>query len=156
MPLELLEPGTIAPAFTAKDQNGNDVSLSDFRGKKVILYFYPKDDTPGCTKEACNFRDNFADLKEQGFEVLGVSPDSESSHQKFISKYDLNFTLLADENKEVIMAYKAWGEKNNYGKKYMGLHRVTYLIDEEGKIEHIIKRVKTAEATEQILKKYAN
>lgn len=147
------EKGQQAPDFAGKDQNGNQVKLSDYRGKKVILYFYPKDDTPGCTKEACNLRDNYQELKNQGFEILGVSVDDEASHQKFIDKYDLPFTLIADTDKEIVNQYGVWGEKNMYGKKFMGTNRWTYIIDEEGKIEHIFKKVKSADHTAQILEK---
>lgn len=151
---ELLAVGTVAPAFTVKDQDGNDVSLSDFSGKKVILYFYPKDNTPGCTKEACNLRDNHSMLQEKGFVVLGVSTDSEKSHQKFITKFDLPFALLADTEKDIHGKYHAWGEKKMYGRTYEGTYRVTYIIDEEGKIEHVIPKVKTGEHTSQVLALY--
>jgi peroxiredoxin Q/BCP len=149
-----LKPGDNAPDFTAKDQNGNNVSLSDYKGKKVILYFYPKDLTPGCTTQACNFRDNASLLKEKGFEVVGVSADDEKKHQKFIEKHDLNFTLLADTDKKVIQDYGVWGEKKFMGKVYDGIHRESFVIDENGKIEHVINKVKTKEATEQILAMY--
>ncbi len=142
--------GDRAPAITAKDQQGNTVNLSDFKGKKVILYFYPKDNTPGCTTEACNFRDNYQSLKQDGFEVIGVSTDSEQSHQKFIEKFELPFTLLADEDQKIVNDYGVWAEKNMYGKKYMGTNRTTFVIDEEGKIEHIIKKVDNKNATQQI------
>ena len=146
----ILKPGDQAPAFTARDQHGREVSLRDFKGKKVILYFYPKDSTPGCTTEACNFRDNYQSLLADGFEVIGVSTDSEQSHQKFISKYDLPFTLLADENKELVNAYGVWGEKNLYGVRFMGTNRRTFLIDEQGMITHIIKKVDNKNASRQI------
>jgi len=149
-----LNEGDKAPDFTAKDQNGKEVSLSDFAGKKVVLYFYPKDDTPGCTKEACNFRDNYSVLKEKGFEVLGVSADNEKKHQKFIDKYDLPFTLLADTEKEIINAYGVWGLKKFMGREYDGIHRETFVINEEGKIDKVFTKVKTKEATEQILAEY--
>ena len=149
-----LKPGDTAPNFTAKDQNGNNVSLSDYKGKKVILYFYPKDLTPGCTVEACNFRDNASLLKQKGFEVVGVSADDEKKHQKFIEKHDLNFTLLADTDKEVINAYGVWGLKKFMGREYDGIHRETFVIDENGKIEHVIHKVKTKESTEQVLELY--
>ena len=151
MAQELLTPGTVAPAIDANDQNGAPVSLSDYKGSKVVLFFYPKDNTPGCTKEACNLRDNYALLLEKGIKVLGVSIDSEKSHQKFIDKYDLPFPLVADPDKKVVEAYKVWGEKNMYGRKYMGTFRTTYLIDEEGKVSHVFKKVKTKEHAEQIL-----
>lgn len=146
-----LKEGDLAPDIQAKDQNGNSFQLSDLKGKKVVLYFYPKDDTPGCTKQACNLRDNHSELLKAGYEVVGVSADSEAKHQKFISKYDLPFTLLADENKEVIEAYDAWGQKKFMGKEYMGIIRKTFVINEEGKIEKIIDKVKTADHTAQIL-----
>ncbi len=152
---ELLEVGTTAPEFTVKDQDGNDVSLVDFKGKKVILYFYPKDNTPGCTKEACNLRDNHSNLQEKGFVVLGVSTDSEKSHQKFITKFDLPFALLADTEKDIHGEYRAWGEKKMYGRTYEGTYRVTYVMDEEGKVEHVVPKVKTGEHTEQVLALYA-
>lgn len=146
-----LAAGQKAPDFTTNDQNGNPVSLSDFAGKKVVLYFYPKDDTPGCTAEACNFRDNYAGLTAQGIVVLGVSVDDEKSHQKFITKHNLPFPLLADTDKNIVEAYGVWGEKNMYGKKYMGISRKTFLIDEEGIISHIIDKVDTANSTAQVL-----
>jgi len=151
-----LTEGDKAPEFTAKDENGNEVKLSDYRGKKVILYFYPKDNTPGCTMEACNFRDNYSELQDKGFEILGVSADSQKKHQNFISKHELPFTLIADEDKEVINAYGVWGPKKFMGREFDGIHRTTFVIDEEGKIEQVIKKVKNKEATEQILKKYEN
>ncbi len=150
-----LKEGDKAPDFTSTDQSGKQVSLSDFKGKKVVLYFYPKDDTPGCTKEACNFRDNYKQLQDEGFEVLGVSADTEKKHQKFVEKYDLPFTLLADTDKEVINAYGVWGKKKFMGREYDGIHRETFVIDENGKIEKVFTKVKTKEATEQILAAYA-
>jgi len=146
----ILKPGDQAPAFTAKDQHGNEISLSDFKEKKVILYFYPKDNTPGCTTEACNFRDNYERLKAEGFEVIGVSTDSQQSHQKFISKYNLPFTLLADEDKSIVQSYGVWGEKNLYGIKYTGTNRRTFLIDEDGVITHIINKVDNKNASQQV------
>ncbi|MCA1762200.1 MAG: thioredoxin-dependent thiol peroxidase [Flavobacteriales bacterium] len=143
--------GDKAPDFTAKNQNGEEVSLSDYRGKKVILYFYPKDNTPGCTKESCDFRDNYESLTKDGFEVIGVSADSEKSHQKFIEKYDLPFTLISDTEKEVLNLYGAWGRKKFMGKEYDGILRKTFLINEDGKIEQIIEKVKTKEPTKQLL-----
>ena len=142
-----------APLFESKDQDGNTVKLSDYKGKKVILYFYPKDDTPGCTAEACNLRDNFSDLQKEGYEVLGVSIDSEKSHKKFIEKYQLPFTLLADTDKQIVEQYGVWVEKSMYGKKYMGTARVTFLIDQNGVIEDIIEKVDTKAHTAQILGK---
>jgi len=149
-----LKPGDKAPNFSAKDQNGKIVSLADFAGKKLILYFYPKDLTPGCTTQACNFRDNASLLKEKGFAVVGVSADDEKKHQKFIDKHDLNFTLLADTEKEIIKAYGVWGNKKFMGREYDGIHRETFVIGETGKIEFVITKVKTKEATEQILELY--
>lgn len=149
--MSTLKQGDKAPAFTSKDQNGNPISLSQFKGKKVVLYFYPKDNTPGCTAEACDFRDNYQGLKAQGIEVLGVSVDDEKSHQKFITKYDLPFTLIADTDKAIVEAYGVWAEKNMYGKKYMGTNRTTFIIDEGGNIAHIISKVNTKAATEQVL-----
>lgn len=149
-----LKTGDKAPDFVSRDQNGNTVKLSDYRGKKVVLYFYPKDLTPGCTAESCNFRDNYALLKEKGFEVIGVSADNEKKHQKFIDKHELPFTLLADTEKEVINAYGVWGHKKFMGREYDGIHRESFVIDEKGMIEHVIHKVKTKLATEQILELY--
>ncbi len=145
-----LKEGDQAPAFTATDQNGKNISLSDFKGKKIILYFYPKDDTPGCTAEACNLRDNYADLTAKGFVVIGVSPDDEKSHQRFIGKFILPFLLLADKEKQILSKYEAWGEKISYGIKSVGVLRKTYIIDERGIIAHIITKVDTKEHTQQI------
>jgi peroxiredoxin Q/BCP len=136
-----LEPGTKAPAFTLLDAEGKKVKLSDFKGSPVVLYFYPKDDTPGCTKEACAFRDRSAELKKLGAVVLGVSPDTPASHTKFRDKYSLNFTLLDDESHEVAEKFGAWREKNMYGKKSMGIQRSTYLIDAQGKVAKVWKKV---------------
>ncbi len=147
---ELTE-GQKAPDFKAKDQNGNSISLSDFSGKDVILYFYPKDDTPGCTAEACSFRDNYQSLLKEGFEVLGVSTDDEKSHQKFITKYSLPFSLIADTDKKIVEAYGVWVEKNMYGKKYMGVARKTFIIDKNGLIKKIIDKVDTKNSSEQVL-----
>lgn len=146
-----LKKGSKAPAFTAKNQNGDDVSLYQFKGKTVVLYFYPKDNTPGCTTQACDFRDNYQGLTSKGIEVLGVSVDDEKSHVKFIDKYNLPFTLLADTDKKIVEAYGVWVEKNMYGKKYMGTQRTTFIIDENGIIAHIIKKVDTKNATAQVL-----
>ncbi|ALL08939.1 thiol peroxidase [Pedobacter sp. PACM 27299] len=146
-----LTAGQAAPDFTATDQDGNPISLNQFKGKKVVLYFYPKDNTPGCTAEACDFRDNYQGLIAKGIVVLGVSIDSEQSHQKFASKYELPFTLIADPDKKIVEAYGVWGEKNMYGKKYMGTNRKTFLIDENGVITHIIAKVDTKNATAQVL-----
>ncbi len=147
-----LEIGEKAPDFEAKDQDGNKVKLSEFQGKKVVLYFYPKDNTPGCTAQACNLRDNYDALLKAGYIVLGISSDSEKSHQKFIEKQNLPFSLIADEDKKVHELYGTWVEKNMYGRKYMGTARTTFIIDEEGKIAEIIDKVKTKEHTNQILK----
>lgn len=146
-----LKEGEIAPEFHAKNQEGKDISLSEFKGKKVILYFYPKDDTPGCTAEACNLRDNYAELLNRGFEVIGVSPDSEKSHNKFIGKYNLPFNLVADTEKNILKKYGAWGLKKMYGKEYEGVLRTTYVIDESGKVELVFKKVDTKNHTAQIL-----
>ena len=146
-----LTEGTVAPDFTINDQNGEPVSLHDFKGKKVALYFYPKDDTPGCTAQACNLRDNIALLKKKKIVVLGVSIDTEKKHKKFEDKYSLPFTLLADPEKQLVELYGVWGEKKFMGRTYMGTHRVTFLINEEGVIDHIIEKVDTKNHTEQIL-----
>lgn len=146
-----LKEGQQAPEFTGADQDGNTVTLSQFKGSKVVLYFYPKDDTPGCTAEACDFRDNYQGLKAKGIVVLGVSVDDEKSHQKFAAKHSLPFTLLADTDKKIVEAYGVWGEKNMYGKKYMGTNRSTFIIDENGLISHIIKKVDTKNSTAQVL-----
>jgi peroxiredoxin Q/BCP len=144
--------GDEAPEINAKDENGNNFQLSAYKGKKIVLYFYPKDSTPGCTTQACNLKDNYAELQKRGYEVVGVSADDEVKHQKFIAKYDLPFTLLADTDKKVIQDYGVWGLKKFMGKEYDGIHRTTFVIDEEGKIEEIIQKVKTKAHTEQILK----
>ena len=147
-----LEVGQKAPDFEAKIETGETIKLSDFKGKKVILYFYPKDNTPGCTAQACNLRDNYEALQKAGYVVLGISSDAEKSHQKFIDKQELPFSLIADEDKKVHELYGTWVEKSMYGRKYMGTARTTFVIDEEGKIEEIIEKVKTKEHTAQILK----
>lgn len=143
--------GEKAPAFEGKDQNGNVVKLSNFKGKKVALYFYPKDNTPTCTVEACNLRDNFSALKKAGIEVIGISMDEEKSHQKFIEKYNLPFPLIADTEKEIIEAFGVWGEKKFMGKVYDGIHRITYLIDENGLVLHRFDKVKSKEHAQEIL-----
>ena len=150
-----LKEGDVAPNFSAKDQHGNEISLSSVKGKKVILYFYPKDDTPGCTAEACNLRDNHKELIDKGFVVLGVSPDSVGSHEKFMNKYSLPFSLLADEEKKILQAYGVWGEKKMYGKSYMGVMRTTFVLSETGRIEKIIEKVDTKDHTRQILEELA-
>ena len=146
-----LSVGDVAPDFEVNDQDGNPVKLSDYKGKKVVLYFYPKDNTPGCTAEACNLRDNYSKFQAEGYEILGVSTDSEKSHQKFIEKQSLPFKLLADTEKEIHEKYGTWVEKSMYGRKYMGTARQTFVIDEEGKIKDIIEKVKTKDHTAQIL-----
>ena len=147
----MLEVGTKAPDFTLPDQNGNMHSLSEYRGKKVILYFYPKDNTAGCTKQACGFAERYPRFMEKGAVVLGISKDSVASHKKFEEKYGLPFTLLADPELVAIQAYDVWQEKKNYGKTYMGVVRTTYLIDEEGKIAKAFDKVKAADNPEQML-----
>ncbi len=143
--------GDKAPDFEQKNQDGNLIKLSDFLGKKVILYFYPKDDTPGCTAQACNLNENLPDLQAKGFEIIGVSVDGQKAHQKFIKKYDLKFTLLSDEDHQLVEAYGVWVEKSMYGKTYMGTARTTFVIDENGIISDIIEKVKTKEHTSQII-----
>jgi thioredoxin-dependent peroxiredoxin len=146
-----LKAGDKAPDFEVSDQNGKTVKLSDFLGKKVVLYFYPQDNTPTCTVEACNLRDNYSALKAKGYEVLGVSPDSAKKHTNFIKKFSLPFTLLADTDNKIIESYGLWAEKQMFGKKYMGVLRTTFLIDEKGVIERVIDDVKSKEHAEQIL-----
>jgi peroxiredoxin Q/BCP len=149
--MKLIEVGEKAPPFQTVDQEGNRVSLRGLKGKKVVLYFYPKDDTPGCTKEACSFRDAFADFKKRGVEVLGVSVDDEKSHKKFAEKYRLPFRLLADPDKKIVKDYGVWGEKSLYGRKFMGTNRVTYVIDEKGKIDAVWPKVKPEGHAAEIL-----
>jgi peroxiredoxin Q/BCP len=149
-----IKEGSKAPSFQGIDQNGNKISLSDYKGKKVVLYFYPKDDTPGCTAEACNLRDNHELLLKKGFAVIGVSPDSEKSHKKFAGKFSLPFPLIADESKKILNDYGVWGEKQMYGKTYFGVIRTTFIIDETGIIEKIITKVDTSSHTSQILDLY--
>ena len=150
----MLKEGRTAPAFKTTDPDGNTVKLADFRGQKVVLYFYPKDDTPNCTKEACSFRDAFADFKKRGIKVLGVSLDNEASHQKFTKKYKLPFTLLADTDRSISEAYGTYGQKKFMGRTYMGLHRMTFLIDEKGKIKKIVEKVKPEEHASEVLKAF--
>jgi peroxiredoxin Q/BCP len=138
----MLKEGTVAPNFAAKNANGEAVRLKDLRGQRVVLYFYPRDDTPGCTKEACSFRDAFADFKKRDIKVLGVSVDSEASHKKFTAKYKLPFTLLADPDHPIADAYGVYGEKKFMGRTYMGVKRMTFLIDEKGKIKKVFEKVK--------------
>ena len=149
-----LKEGQKAPLFEGIDQNGNKIKLSDFIGKKVVLYFYPRDNTPGCTAEACNLRDNYRVLLKKGFFVLGVSPDTEKSHKGFATKYSLPFPLISDTTKKILSDYGAWGEKNIYGKIVIGVLRSTFIIDEKGNIEKIVSKVDTGAHTEQILELY--
>jgi len=150
----MLKEGDKAPDFTSKDQDGKTVKLADFKGKRVVLYFYPKDDTPGCTKEACSFRDADDVYQKKGIKVFGVSTDDEKSHQKFISKFQLPFDLLADTDKDIVEKYGVWGEKSMYGKKYMGTIRKTFLIDEKGKIAKIFDKVNVAEHADEVLEAF--
>jgi len=150
----MLKEGDDAPDFTAKDETGADVKLSDFRGRRVVLYFYPKDDTPGCTKEACSFRDNFSTLTEKGIKIIGVSMDDANSHKKFISKYELPFTLLTDADHAVAAAYGAYGEKQFMGKTYDGVLRKTFLIDESGKIKKVFDKVNVGEHADEVLQAF--
>ena len=143
--------GDKAPAFRGENQKGEKISLGNFTGRKLVLYFYPKDDTPGCTAQACNLSENYKQLQAQGYKVLGVSPDTAKKHQKFIEKYNLNFDLLADVNKETIQAYGVWVEKSMYGKSYMGVARTTFIIDEKGIILDVSEKVNTKEHTAQII-----
>jgi peroxiredoxin Q/BCP len=149
-----LKEGSKAPDFKGIDQNGNRVTLDDFAGKKLILYFYPKDNTPGCTAEACNLRDNYDNLLKKGFAIVGVSPDTEKSHKGFAGKYSLPFPLIADATKEILNAFGVWGEKKMYGKSYYGVIRTTFIIDGKGIIEKIVEKVDTAGHTEQIFNLY--
>jgi peroxiredoxin Q/BCP len=146
-----LQVGDKAPAFKGKDQNGKAISLADLKGKKVVLYFYPEDDTPTCTVQACNLRDNYGLLKQAGFEVLGVSPDEEKKHKKFEAKYNLPFTLLADPEHKIIDKYGVWDEKQLYGRKYMGILRTTFVLDEKGIIRKIFLRPKNKQHAEEII-----
>lgn len=145
--------GDKAPEVLGINQDGKEIKISDYKGKKVVLYFYPKDNTPGCTAQACNLRDNFSELRKSGYEIIGVSADSEKSHQGFIAKYDLPFDLIADADKTLSTIFGTWGEKSMYGRKYMGMFRTTFIIDENGIIERVIspKEVKTKDHTAQIL-----
>lgn len=147
----MLQAGDKAPEFTLTSDSGEAVSLAGFRGRKVVLYFYPKDDTPGCTAEACSFRDGQSDLQAAGYAVLGVSPDSVKSHGKFADKFSLNFSLLADPEKAICQAYGVWGKKKFMGREYDGVHRETFVIGTDGRIERVITKVDTKEATKQIL-----
>ena len=151
MSIVTLKEGDKAPAFSGKDQNGETISRSDFKGKRVILFFYPKDMTPGCTAEACNLGENYSELQKRGFEVIGVSADSEARHQKFIDKYSLPFKLIADTDLQVIKAYGVWGLKKFMGKEYDGIHRTTFVIGTDGKLEKVFTKVNTKDHTAQIL-----
>lgn len=148
----MLKAGDKAPDFKGKNQDGEEIKLSDFKGKKIVLYFYPKDDTPGCTAQACNLRDNYALLKKSNYVVIGISSDDQKSHRKFIEKYSLPFPLIADEDKKINELYGVWREKNMFGNKYMGTVRTTFIIDEKGIIEEIIEKVNTEDHTNQIIK----
>ncbi len=146
-----LKPGDKAPEFSGKDQNGNLISLKDFKGKKLVIYFYPKDNTPGCTAQACNLRDNYDNMLKQGYAVIGVSKDSQKSHQKFIEKFDLPFPLIADEDKVILNQFGVWGPKKFMGKVNDGIHRTTFVIDKKGIIEDIIQKVDTKNHIAQII-----
>jgi peroxiredoxin Q/BCP len=150
----MLKEGAAAPAFTTKDAEGDTVRLKDFRGQKVVLYFYPKDDTPGCTKEACSFRDAFSKFKKRGIQVFGVSPDGEASHKKFAAKYKLPFTLLADTDHAISDTYGVYGQKKFMGRTYMGVNRTTFLIDEKGKIKKVFEKVKPEEHASEVLEAF--
>tara|TARA_Y100001968_G_C19446116_1_gene765443 strand:+ start:2426 stop:2881 length:456 start_codon:yes stop_codon:yes gene_type:complete len=151
--MNVLKIGDNAPEFSCKNQNGEIINLSDFLGKKIVLFFYPKANTPGCTAEACNLNDNYSRFKSEGYEIIGVSADSEKAQKNFSDKFSFNYSLLCDEDKKVISSYGAWGQKKMYGKEYMGIIRKTIIINESGKIEQIIEKVKTKEHTAQILEK---
>ena len=148
-----LQAGEMAPDFKSTTQDGETLTLADLKGQRTILYFYPKDNTSGCTAEACSLNDNYDTLTAQGYEVVGISPDSAGSHQKFIAKYNLAFNLIADTDKKILEDYGVWAEKSMYGRKYMGVLRTTFIIDEQGIIERVITKVNTKNAAEQILKK---
>jgi thioredoxin-dependent peroxiredoxin len=150
---QMPEPGQPAPAFTATTGTGDALSLADYRGRWVLLYFYPKDDTPGCTKQACNLRDNYQALADAGVAVIGVSPDSGASHARFREKYDLPFPLVTDTDRSVMEAYGTWGPKNRYGRLFDGVHRTSFLIDPEGTVRHVFKRPKTGEHADEVLAK---
>jgi peroxiredoxin Q/BCP len=147
----ILEAGTQAPEFELKDKEGKVHKLSDYRGQTIVVYFYPKDNTPGCTKEACSFRDSYADFKKAGVEVIGISPDSEKSHANFIAKYELPFTLLSDPGHKVSEAFGVWGLKKNFGREYEGIYRTTFIIGPEGKIKKVFKNVKPNEHSQEVL-----
>ena len=149
--MNMIEEGNSAPDFSGIDQDGKSISLADFKGQKVVLYFYPKDDTPGCTAQACNLRDNHSELLSKGINIIGVSADTSAKHQKFITKYDLPFPLIADTEKSLIQAFGVWGEKKFMGKVYDGIHRTSFVINEEGIVVKRIDKVKTKDHTNQIL-----
>jgi len=149
--MAVIKEGAKAPAFKGVDQHGKTVALADFKGQKVVLYFYPKDDTPGCTAQACNLRDNYKKLMKKGLQVLGVSVDSVASHVKFIEKFELPFSLIADEDKKIVDKYNLWGQKKFMGRTYMGTTRTTFLIDESGIVKHIIEKPDTKDHTKEIL-----
>lgn len=149
--MEILQEGKKAPAFKGKDQNGATVSSADFKGKKLVLYFYPQDNTPTCTVQACNIRDNFAALKKKGIDIIGISPDDIKKHKKFEEKFELPFTIIADTDHSIIDKFGVWGEKQLYGKKYLGLHRTTFLIDEKGMIKKVFLKPKSKQHAEEIL-----
>lgn len=149
--MEILQEGKKAPAFKGKDQNGATVSMADFKGKKLVLYFYPQDNTPTCTVQACNIRDNFAALKKKGIYIIGISPDDIKKHKKFEEKFELPFTIIADTDHSIIDKFGVWGEKQLYGKKYLGLHRTTFLIDEKGMIKKVFLKPKSKQHAEEIL-----
>jgi peroxiredoxin Q/BCP len=151
----MLKAGNTAPTFKTTDADGQPVNLKDFRGQKVVLYFYPKDDTPGCTKEACSFRDAFGDYKKAGIKVLGISPDKEASHKKFANKFNLPFTLLTDPDHAIAEKYESYGEKKFMGRTYMGVHRKTFLIDEKGKLKRIFEKVKPEDHAQEVLEAFA-
>jgi peroxiredoxin Q/BCP len=153
--MTILKEGEKAPAFTGKDQDGNRIALTDYKGKKVVLYFYPEDDTPTCTVQACNLRDNYSLLKREGFSVIGVSPDDVKSHKKFEAKFTLPFPLVADPEHTIIDKYGVWGEKQLYGRKYQGLHRTTFLIDGEGVVRKIFLKPRSKQHAEEIAKAWA-
>jgi len=148
-----LKSGDMAPDFTLPSNDGKEISLKDFRGKKVVIFFYPKDDTPGCTKEACSFRDNLSKVRKKGAEILGISADSVASHRKFSEKFDLTFPLLSDESKNVLKSYGVWKQKTFMGRKYMGIERTTFIINEDGTISHIFSRVKVEGHTDDVIEK---
>lgn len=150
--MAILTEGQKAPAFKGLDQNGNSVSLADFKGKKLALFFYPEDDTPTCTIQACNIRDNYAELNEKGIRVIGISPDEAAKHKKFEAKFNLPFTMIADPKHAIIDKFGVWGEKQLYGRKYLGLHRTTFLIDEKGWIKKVFLRPKNKEHAQEIIR----